>query len=43
MIFQSFNLIQMVTHEEDAARSVSHRVLRLLDGVLVDEAGEVSE
>lgn len=34
----------MVTHEEDAARSVSHRVLRLLDGVLLGEAsGEVSE
>jgi tungstate transport system ATP-binding protein len=29
--------VVMVTHEEPISRSVSHRILRLLDGTLVDE------
>ena len=29
--------VVMVTHDEDSARSVSHRLFRLLDGLVVDE------
>ncbi len=29
--------VVMVSHDEDAAREISHRVFRLLDGRVVDE------